>query len=48
MLRSVETFPGRSNNKIRDLDRSQESRVFHESTKAKLETSKIGLIPIKI
>jgi len=48
MLKSIETFPERSNNKIRDLDRSQESQVFHESIKAKLETSKIGLVPIKI
>jgi len=48
MLRSMETFSGRSNNKIRDLDRSQESQVFHESAKAKPEISKIDLVPIKI
>jgi len=46
MLRSIEALLGRSNDEIRDLDRSQKSRIFYESTEVELKTSKMGPIPI--
>jgi len=46
MLRGIEALLGRYNSEIRDLNRSQKSRVFHESSEVKLKTSKMGSIPI--
>jgi len=33
MSGSIETFPGRSNDEIYDLDRSQKSQILHEGAK---------------
>jgi len=33
---------------VQDLDRPQEFRIFHESTKVEQKTSKIGIILVKI
>jgi len=40
----METFAGRSVIQIQDLDKSQEFRVFYESTKVEQETGQMGLI----
>ena len=40
----METFAGRSTIQIRDLDRSQEFRVFYESAKVEQETGQMSLI----
>ena len=46
MLGSMEALLGRSNDEVRDLDRSQKSRIFYESAEVELETSKMSPIPI--
>jgi len=48
MFRGMEALLGRYNNEIRDMDRSQKSRILHEGSEVKLETSKIGSISIKV
>ena len=40
----MKTFARRSAIQIRDLDRSQEFRVFYESTKVEPKTSQMGFI----
>ena len=40
----MKTFARRSAIQIRDLDRSQEFRVFYESAKVELKTSQMGFI----
>jgi len=39
MLGDMETLPRRSNNQIQDLDRSQKSQIFYESTEVKSKAS---------
>jgi len=46
MLRGMEALLERCNGKLQDLDRSQKSQVFYESSKIESKISKIGSIPI--
>jgi len=42
----METLFGRGKAGIRNLDRLQKPLAFHDKSKVKLKTSKMGLIPI--
>ena len=48
IIRELETFAGRSAIQIRDLDRSQEFRIFYESAKVEQETGQMGLIFVSV
>ena len=44
----MKTFAGRSTVQIRDLDKSQEFKVFYESAKVEQETGQMDLIFVSV
>jgi len=44
----MKTLFGGNKTRIRNLDRPQKPLVFYDKPKAELQTSKIGIIPLKI